>query len=131
MFKTPGSRPDPRPVATDLGVPSFSGVAISLVDLHRVALRAGMASIENRTFVDCRLEGPAVVVALGGVTFDAVDFGYHKGDIRNLVLYPASPDSVIGAIPLRNCVFKNCEFYAVGFTGGKSFTDQILALGDK
>jgi len=118
-----------RPPAADLNAPSFTGVVISLVDLHRAALLQGLGVIENRTFLDCRIEGPAVMLALGGLHFDAVDFGYAKGDVRNLVLLPASPTSVIGAIPVRNCVFKDSEFHAVGFTGAQQFTDQILALG--
>lgn len=131
MFTSNHSKPGRRPLTTDLNAPSFSGVSISLVDLHRAALRLGVAAIENRTFIDCRLEGPAVMLALDGLNFDGVDFGYTQGDIRNIVLYPASPSGVIGAIPVRNCVFKDCEFYAVGFTGAKTFTDKILALGEK
>lgn len=128
MFTSNHSTPNRRPLVTDLNAPSFAGVSISLVDLHRAAMRLNVAAIENRTFLDCRLEGPAVMLALDGLTFDNVDFGYAKGDVRNLVLIPASPNGVIGAIPMRNCVFKDSEFYGVGFTGAKQFTDQILAL---
>jgi hypothetical protein len=128
MFTSNHSAPNRRPLVTDLMAPSFVGVSISLVDLHRACLRQNIAAIENRTFLDCRLEGPAVMLALDGLTFDNTDFGYAKGDIRNLVLFPASPSGVIGAVPMRNCVFKDSEFYGVGFTGSKSFTDQILAL---
>lgn len=117
-------------LATDLTAKSFENVALSLVDLHRTCLRSGEAVISGRTFTNCRVEGPAVMLALGGVTFDATDFGYTSGDIRNIVLFPASPTSVIGAIPVKDCVFKGCSFYALGFTGSPTFTDQILALGN-
>ncbi len=129
MFTTNNDAGKRRPLTTDLMAPSFTGVSLSLVDLHRACLRLGVAAIENRTFLDCRIEGPAVMLALDGLTFDNTDFGYAKGDIRNLVLFPASPNGVIGAIPMRNCVFKDSEFFGVGFTGSEQFTDQVLALG--
>ena len=64
MFTSNHSAPNRRPLVTDLNAPSFTGVSISLVDLHRAALRLNVAAIENRTFLDCRLEGPAVMLAL-------------------------------------------------------------------
>jgi hypothetical protein len=133
MFTSNYNKPTPtsQPIAGDLNAQTFEGVALSLVDLHRGVLRAGQAIITGRTFRNCRIEGPAVMLALGGVTFDGTDFGYTKGDIRNIVLFPASPNSVIGAIPVQDCIFKNCQFFALGFTGSPEFTDMILALDQR
>ncbi|HEY0051926.1 MAG TPA: hypothetical protein VGB49_00790 [Caulobacteraceae bacterium] len=125
----PGRRPyrDPGP---DLNRDVFEDVDLLLFDLFRAAAQNGKGVIENKTFRNCRVEGPAVMLAMNGVTFDATDFGYHGGDIRNIVLRPASPNKVIGAIPLRNCSFENCQFFAMGFTGAEVFLQQVLALGD-
>jgi hypothetical protein len=129
-MSTPTHSPS-RPVARDLDQTVFEGVTLSLVDLQRTCLRKGELTIVGRTFDNCLIEGPAVMLALDNVTFDGVDFGYTRGDIRNIVLFPASPTAVIGAIPVKDCVFRNSTFFAVGFTGPTAFTDQILALGDK
>ena len=120
----------PAPVSMDPMAKTFDGVSMSLVDLHRGCLQAGQQIISGRTFNNCRIEGPAIMLAVGGVNFDSTDFGRTNGDIRNIVLFPASPTSVIGAIPVENCSFIGCEFFGVGFTGSPDFTSQILALGN-
>lgn len=116
-------------VAEDLTADHFENVAVSLVDLHRARLRLGQTAIVGVTFRNCRIEGPAVMLVVGGCQFSAVDFGFAGGDIRTLVLRPASPNGVVGAIPVRDCTFEGGQFFAVGYTGGESFLNQILALG--
>jgi len=116
-------------IAEDLTVDHFSNVALSLVDLHRSRLRIGQSILTGITFENCRIEGPAVMLVVGGCTFDATDFGPANGDIRTLVLRPASPTGVVGAIPVRDCRFSSCQLFAIGYTGGDTFLNQILALG--
>ncbi|MBI1682084.1 hypothetical protein [Caulobacter hibisci] len=121
-----GGRPGRTP--TDAFAKTFENVDVSLFDLYRAHLQKGQTVIEGRTFRNCRLEGPVVLLVLGGVDFDATDFGYTGGDIRNIVLRPASPTTVVGAVPFKDCSFIDCQFYMVGFTGPDSFLQQILAL---
>lgn len=125
----PGGREDRVPV--DAFAKSFENVDISLFDLYRAHLLKGERFISGRTFRDCRLEGPVVLLAAGGVTFEATDFGYTGGDIRNIILRPASPQTVVGAIPFKDCAFIGCQFFMVGFTGPESFLQQVLALDTK
>ncbi len=116
-------------VAEDLTVDHFSNVALSLFDLHRARMRLGQSTLSGITFENCRIEGPAVMLVVGGCTFDATDFGFAGGDIRTLVLRPASPNGVVGAIPVRDCRFIGGQLFAIGYTGGEGFLNQILALG--
>lgn len=116
-------------IAEDLTVDHFSGVAVSLYDLYRERLRAGQSILTGITFEDCRIEGPAVMLVVGGCSFDGVDFGFAGGDIRTLVLKPASPNGVVGAIPVRDCVFRRGQLFGIGYTGGDAFLNQLLALG--
>jgi hypothetical protein len=125
----PGGRDGRTPI--DPFAKTFENVDISLFDLFRAHIQAGQTMISGRIFKNCRLEGPVVMLALGNTVFDATDFGYASGDIRNLVLRPASPEKVTGAIPFQNCAFIGCEFFAVGFTGPEAFLQQILALETK
>ncbi len=118
----------PWVMARDLNAKAFDKEAVSLFELYRASLQAGQTIIENRTFTDCRLEGPAVLVILGGVHFDATDFGYTAGDIGRIVWRTASASGAVGGIPFRNCTFKGCSFFATGFTGNEAFLQQILAL---
>jgi hypothetical protein len=113
---------------TDLMAPSYEMVAVSLVDLIRARLIQRTTAIRNVNFTNCRIEGPAVILVLG-CHFERTDFGHPSGDIRSLVLRPASPDLVVGAIPVQDCTFTGCQFVGVGYTGADSFLDQILALG--
>ena len=125
----PGGRAGRTP--TDARAKLFENVDISLFDLYRANLGVGENLLEGRTFRGCRIEGPAVMLVLRGVTFDATDFGYSDGDIRNLVLRPAGPAKVVGTIPVQECAFIGCEFFGVGFTGPEDFLQQLLALDTK
>ena len=115
--------------ATDFMASSFDHQAVSLIDLVRARMAAGQGIIRGVTFSNCRIEGPAVMLVVGGCRFEQTDFGNPNGDIRNLVLRPESPTSVIGAIPVQDCVFHRCLMVGVGFTGPRDFLDQLLQLG--
>jgi hypothetical protein len=88
-------------------------------------MRRGAPKIVGKTFEGCRFEGPAVLLALNGNTFSACNMGEAGGDVRNLLLAPVGPRKVVGAIPVENCVFRNCAFYMVGFTGAEAFLKQF------
>ena len=95
---------------------------ISSVDIGNSRLRDG------RTFVNCRLEGPALFLALEGLNFEDCHLGQADGDIRRLLLRPLSEDTVTGAVAFQNCRFERCAFFAVGFTGPEAFLQQFLAI---
>ena len=117
-------------VVEDYSATTFGpGQALSLFSLYHAHMRMGRQMIEGVTFDGCRIEGPSVMLPLSGCNFDGVNFGNPHGDPRNLVLRPAAPNGVIGAIPVRECLFRNVQFFAVGFTGSETFLQQLLALG--
>ncbi|HYC97162.1 hypothetical protein [Brevundimonas sp.] len=112
--------------------PTYEREQIWLPQLAAQAISSGNPLIDGKTFIDCRIEGPAVLLPVDGCDFDACDMGYAGGDLRNLLLRPVGPQKVIGAIAFRNCTFRRCVFVAVGFTGSPAFTDNFLTvLGGK
>ncbi len=116
-------------IPTDAMAKTFENLDISLFDLYRASLLSGGdQALNGRTFIGCRIEGPAVMTVLPGTQFDRTDFGLTDGDIRNLVLRPAGPRKVIGTIPVQDCKFIDCVFHGVGFTGPEAFLQQILSL---
>ena len=118
---TPTSREiDPR--ATDI-----RGGHFALFDLYRANIQAGGGSmIEGRTFTDCYIEGPAVMLALEGNQFEGVNFGPTGGDLRNMLFRPMSGRMAIGAIPVRNCTFRNCQFHTLGITGNEELLNMLV-----
>lgn len=116
-------------LAEDLTATTFENVGLSLFDLFRAQYGEGRQLLEGLTFRNCRLEGPAVLAVVDGNRFDRVAFGMNVQDVRAMVLRPESPQSVVGAIPVRNCTFVDCEFLGVGYTGPKAFLDELLTLG--
>ncbi len=105
----------------------FNGGRFALFDLYRATLQTGGGAVlENRTFVDCQIEGPAVMLALEGVLFDGVNFGAVGGDMRNMLFQPMSGRMAIGAIPVRNCTFRNCQFQTLGITGGEELLNMLV-----
>lgn len=104
----------------------FRGGRFALIDLYRASMQAGGgAVIEGRSFVDCTIEGPALMLVLENVHFDSTNFGPTGGDMRNMLFRPLG-DMGIGAIPVRNCTFTNCRFLTLGITGNDQLLDMLI-----
>ena len=104
----------------------YTDMSLPLSVLFRHITDAGHWAIEDKTFTRCQIHGPAVLLAVGGVQFEGCNMGENGGDVRNLLLRPVGPRKVIGAIPVLNCRFVDCEFAAIGFTGSPEFIDVFL-----
>lgn len=107
--------------------PDYKNTSVWLPQLFMETSRAGSLIIEGRTFTDCLIEGPGVLLPLEGCHFDGCNMGDAHGDPRNLMLQPVGPQRVTGAIPLKDCKFINCRFLGVGFTGSKAYLDEMVA----
>lgn len=107
--------------------PVYTGEQIWLPQLGAQALSSGAVLIEGKTFENCRIEGPAVLAAMGGCQFDGCDLGFASGDVRNLLLGPVG-EKITGAIFFRDCVFRRCAFFAVGFTGSPDFLKSFEGI---
>jgi len=127
MADAPAPITRPLNVAKDLSVSDIRDVDFSLFDLFAAEMMLGRSLVQGKTITGCRIQGPAVMLASTGVTFDGVNFGDSGGDIRNLILR-SEGTRAIGAIPFRDCAFVNCEFYGVGFTGDAAFLAQVRSL---
>lgn len=117
------------PLATEI-----SGGHFALFDLYRANIQnGGGAIIEGRTFTDCFIEGPAVMLVLEGTHFEGVNFGPTGGDLRNILFRPMSGQRAIGSVPVRNCTFRNCQFHTLGITGSddllQMLVDQVATAG--
>ena len=106
----------------------YDGLTLPLFTVYRQIVAAGGQAIEGRTFRNCVIEGPAVLLAGGGVNFDGCDMGASQGDIRNLLLRPVGPQKVVGAILVRDTLFERCRFFGVGFTGSAAFIDHFIQM---
>ena len=89
--------------------PYLQGVSLRIAEIVQNHV------IENRTFEDCTLEGPAVIVKTGVGIFHECNFEGNLGEI--LWGIPSSRKAVLGAIELRNTVFRRCRFREVGIAG--------------
>lgn len=86
------------------------GRIISLLDM----LPPGATPIiSNRTIEDCELRGPSIIAALHGVTMS--DCGFD-GDPKS-VFIEVLEGRIIGAIGLKDCVFRRCRFIQIGIIG--------------
>ena len=120
----------PRPVEQremDPRATEFTGGHFALFDLYRANIQAGGgAIIEGRTFTDCYIEGPGVMLVLEGTHFDSTGFGPSGGDIRGMLFRSLNGKMAIGAIPVRNCTFRNCQFHTLGFTGNDALLQMLV-----
>ncbi len=103
----------------DLGVrTTFEGVLVSIPALIEAASASGVA-IEGRSFVDCILVGPAVLIPTAETRFGNCNFGDVEGDVRNLFL-SAAGTRIIGGLSVAGCVFERCLFHGVGLVGDEA-----------
>ena len=126
--------PQPTLREIDPRATEISGGHFALFDLYRAGARLDVgAVIEGRTFSDCLIEGPAVMLALDGVNFESTNFGPTGGDVRNMLFRPMTGRMAIGSIPVRNCTFRNCQFHTLGITGGEELlqmlAEQVTTVG--
>ena len=117
-----------RKQATDPRATEFRDEIVWLPGLIMESLAHREPVIKGRTFTNCLLHGPAVFLALQGVTLEGCNIGYARGDVKNLLLRPVSSTSVVGAIPFEDCRFVDCDFDKIGFTGADSFLESVLAV---
>jgi hypothetical protein len=108
--------------------PIYSKVEVWLPLLLHEAAQRGESVIEGKTFSDCRIHGPAVIVPISGCQFDGCSMGAPDGDMRNLMFQPLGPTKITGAIAFRNCLFERCDFLGVGYTGAPDFLNQLRTL---
>ena len=108
--------------------PSYTSLHIWLPQLIAESALRGEGVIEKRSFKDCILEGPAVLLPVSGCRFDACNIGDSMGDARNLLLAPLGPQKVTGVIPFKDCTFTNCSFLRVGFTGAPEFLEEMTRV---
>jgi hypothetical protein len=114
------------PPLTPIGPgPTYQDVHIWLPQLYAETARGGMRAIENRTFIRVRFEGPAVILPIGGSTFEDCNMGESGGDVRNMLFAPVGGKKVVGVVPFVNCIFRQCAFSTVGFTGSPDFLQQF------
>lgn len=119
---TPMKRREIDPLATE-----FADGHFFLFDLFRASAQGGGGVVlENRTFINCDIEGPAVMLALDGVYFVDTNFGPTAGDLRGMLFRSLNGRTAIGAIPVRNCTFRNCRFHALGITGSEDLLQQLV-----
>lgn len=100
---------------------SFEKEALWLPLLAVHHWNAGHMAIEDKTFTDCVIEGPAVVAVMDGTVFESCAMG-TTSDVRTLLYRPVG-DKMAGVIGLSRCRFVRCRFVQVGFTG----SEQLLA----
>lgn len=116
------------PVPSDLAEREvFEEMIVPLYMLYRQVAAKGEGAIRGKVFRNCRIDGPSVMLALGGNAFDGCHFGDTDGDVDALLLKPVSARSVTGAIPVSGCRFEACNFFAIGFTGTDDFLQELGA----
>jgi len=100
---------------------SNEGVWLPLLAVHH--MNAGDPVIRNKTFTDCVIEGPALVMPMGSTTFDSCNMGVAANP-RSLMYKPQGP-LLVGAVGLENCSFVRCRMVQIGFTGADAFLDEL------
>jgi hypothetical protein len=101
----------------------FEKTAIWLPQFAVVHFNAGLSVIENKVFEDCLIEGPGVILALNGTTFEDCNMGYAE-DPKSLLLRGVGP-KVVGAVGFFQCRFIQCRFAMISFTGPEGFIENF------
>src|SRR5205809_814255 len=93
------------------------------MDVVRIADRAGINSIiENATFDDDLIVGPAVLAPLERVTIEGCQF---DGTPDSIFIEVAEGRLVLGVIGMKNVTFRRCEFRNVSLLGTPQAVKQF------
>lgn len=80
-------------------------------------------TISGRTFEDCTIYGPAVLIPILGVWFEQNSF---DSDLDALLWeIPDERASVAGGIGLIDCTFKRCVLRRIGIAGKPGFIEHL------
>jgi len=80
--------------------------------------------IEDRTYEDAVILGPAMLVPVGEVTLDSNEF---LADPKGLFIEFPEGAPIQGGIGLRNVTFRRCEFRNVAIAGPPQLIAQLRA----
>jgi hypothetical protein len=109
----------------------IENLRVSLFEVFRVTLqRTGGMVVTGKTFRNCTIEGPGVLMPTDGSVIENCRLGDALGDMRNLLLQPLG-QRVIGALVYAGCTFENCEFFNVGFTGSPDFLNALVGSAQR
>ncbi|MDO8613729.1 MAG: hypothetical protein Q7R32_13060 [Dehalococcoidia bacterium] len=96
------------------------GLTIRIADMVREDL-----VIRDRTFEECEIFGPAVLIPLGAGVLQECSF---EGDPASVFWeIPSGRVAIAGAIGLQDCVFKRCKFRRIGLAGPPEAIEKFRA----
>jgi hypothetical protein len=105
--------------------PYLEGFDFRIVDLAREDL-----IIRNRTIVNCRIYGPAVLYYGSGTLGNCIfisDPLFSAEETANSIYLPLPNAKVIqGVIKLENVNFRGCTFLSIAFMGPDELRDMLL-----
>lgn len=113
---TPRGAPRDRPAATpdELRESYLNGRVVRIADL--VEEDGGPPIVRNRTFEDCELRGPAIVVLLGTIITHSPlcidDATQPAGAFWDA---PTLGSRLYGVVGFQDCVIRRCDLVRVGF----------------
>jgi hypothetical protein len=113
----------PFPSVSELGAPYLRGWSIRIADIPDEG-----AIVENKTFEDCTIRGPAVIFPMG-CSLSHCGLG-TAGDSIEALLYELAPDRkwVVGLVGVKNCTFLRCSFRGVGFAGNSELLKGLKSI---
>ncbi len=105
----------------ELADPYFKGRMVRISELARKArddYKGSITTISGRTFDDCVIFGPAVLLPMNTEGFNSQNFvGECFWLEMDNAFWTAGPEDhrdYVGVIGLEDCIFRSCEFIQVG-----------------
>lgn len=95
-----------------------------IINLLDMIAPGGIPIISNRTIEDCEIRGPAFMAPVEHVTM--ADCGFD-GDIESIFIEVAEKRQVIGAVGVKDCVFRRCRFTQIGIVGTREIVAKAKA----
>lgn len=80
--------------------------------------------LEDRYFDECKIYGPAVIMSAGITTITQCEIftaGTSPADA-----FWVTDRHLVGGIVVRNCTFKRCELYYLGFAGSRRDLERFM-----
>ena len=103
----------------------LEGLDFRIVDLAREDLL-----IQNRTIVNCRIYGPAVILPIScsfrNITFSGIIPDDVSQNIKSIYVPIPDTEYIQGIIRIENVDFRDCEFKKISMMGTKELKSNLL-----
>lgn len=115
-------KPKPRAKESELKVSSINEKAFDVLQVPRDGVY-----IKDKTFVNCDIHGPSILVIQGGTTIAGRSDFTIRSNSKKILWEWDGEEPLVGPVVLQNCKLIDCHFFDIGLM----FSKDVITAAQK